>query len=205
MKTYIFNKEELDFEVTNILIKYKVFLTILLILFGATLTSVVSFKHEIAEKERIIKEKEERIRLVKEPLRKEYYIQDLYSAIGFKLNKKQFKTFSELALKYRSQIEEAKVPATLVWYIAYKESRFESNVKNSESSAHGFFQIVNGTWKEMCKLKGYDLGGRNNEQKQVTVVLDYLNYLYNKRGSWEEVSKDYQGGKINYNVGFLFK
>lgn len=205
--TYVFkyNKEKLDFEVTNVLIKYKVFLTVLLILFGATLTSAVSYKKEIAEKERIIKEKEERIRLVKEPLRKEFYIQDLYSAIGFKLNRKQFKTFSELALKYRDQIEEAKVPATLVWYIAYKESGFKIDAKNNSSTAQGIFQVLTGTWNEVCKLKGYNFGGRNNEQKQVTVVLDYLNYLYNKSGSWEKVCHNYQGGEIHYNVGFLFK
>ncbi len=204
-KTYVFNKEKLDFEVTNVLLKYKVFLTVLLILFGATLTSAVSFKKEIAEKERIIKEKEEKIRLVKEPLRKEYYIQDLYNAIGFKLNKKQFNTFSELALKYRDQIEEAKVPATLVWYIAYKESRFDVNAKNSNSSASGLFQVIDNTWNGVCKMKGYSLDGRFNEQKQVTVVLDYLNYLYEKNGSWKDTMKAYGGNKFHYPVLFLFK
>lgn len=205
MKTYKFNTEKLDYEVSNILIKYKVLLILTLMLFGATLMSAVSYKKEIVLKEKIIKEKEERIRLVKQPLREEYYIQDLYNAIGFKLNKTQFRKFSQLALKYRTQIEEAKVPASLVWYISYKESNFNLTAKNSKSSARGLFQIINSTWNEVCKMKGYSLDGRFNEQKQVTVVLDYLNYLYNKNGSWERVTKDYQGGEIHYTVGFLFK
>lgn len=205
MKTYKFNPEKLDFEVTNILLKYKLILTVILILFGATLTSTISYKKDIEEKEKIIKENNDRLRLIKEPLRKEFYIQDLYKAIGFKLTKEQYNRFSELALKYREQIEEAKVPATLVWYTAYRESKFEIVAENENSTAKGIFQFVIGTWNEMCKMKGYNLEGRFNEQKQVTVMLDYLNYLYAKEKSWKQVMKSYCGGELHYPVNFLLK
>ena len=205
MKTYKFNKEKLEYELTNVVLKWK---SVTLILFlSVFLLSFVTVKTklEIAEKDKIIKQKENRLKLIKEPLREETYLEDLHKSIGFNLTKEEYKRFSRLALKYKEQIEEAKVPATLVWWIAYKESRFNIKEENPNSTAKGMYQFLNGTWNEICKMKGYSVDGRFNEQKQVTVMLDYLNYLYNKYGNWEEAVEEYHGGIYHYPVNFLLK
>lgn len=202
---YKYNKEKLLFEKTYKLLKYKIFTFILLIALAGTLISSVKLKNNSDELKEIIKQKEQRIALIKQPLREETYIKDLYKNIGFKLNDEQAEKFERLALKYRDQIEEAKVPATLVWWIAFKESRFNPEATNGESSAKGQFQFLDGTWNAMCKLKGVGRGGRFNEEKQVEILLTYLNYLYRKHGDWGKSMHEYHGGEYQYPMSFLFK
>ena len=205
MATFKYDSENLVYRRTNKTLKYRIIVAVLFISFVATLVSAVKLKSEIGEKEKIIKEKENRIKQINTPLREETYVEDLYRAIGFKLTEDEFERFSFLALKYRNQIEEAKVPATLVWWIAYKESRFNVNAENKTSTAKGMYQFLSGTWNQICKMKGYNVGGRFNEQKQVTVMLDYMNYLYNKHSSWEKSVEEYHGGEYQYPVLFLMK
>ena len=94
---------------------------------------------------------------------------------------------------------------SLVVWIAYKESRFDVKAKNPTSSACGLFGFVDGTWNEMCKLKGVGTEGRFNEDKQVDVLITYLNYLYNREKDWYKVMKAYGGNKIQYPFKFLIK
>lgn len=205
MALFKYDSENLVYKKTNKILKYRVIVAVLFISFGATLVSAVQFKSEIGEKEKIIKEKENRIKQIKTPLREETYVEDLYKAIGFKLTEDEFERFSFLALKYRNQIEEAKIPATLVFWVFYKESRFNVKAENNNSTAKGLGQMLDGTWNEMCKMKGYSINGRFNEQKQVTVTLDYLNYLYERYGSWDKSMEAYAGFKYHYPVNFLLK
>ena len=153
----------------------------------------------------VIKQKEKRIALIKEPLREDTYVQDLYKNIGFKLSPSQYKKFSELALKYRTKIEDAKVPVTLVYWVAFKESRFDVNARSSESTAKGMFQFIDGTWNSMCKFKGVSHGGRFDEEKQFDIMLVYLNHQYHKEKSWKRVMYNYHGGEYLYPTNFLFK
>ena len=205
MATFKYDSENLVYRRTNKILKYRIIVAVLFISFGATLVSAVKFKSEIGEKEKIIKEKENRIKQINTPLREESYVEDLYKAIGFKLTEDEFERFSFLALKYRNQIEEAKVPATLVFWVFYKESRFNVKAENNNSTAKGLGQMLDGTWNEMCKMKGYSVDGRFNEQKQVTVTLDYLNYLYERYGSWDKTMEAYAGFKYHYPINFLLK
>lgn len=205
MALFKYDSENLVYRKTNKILKYRVIVAVLFISFGATLISAVQFKSEIGEKEKIIREKENRLKQINSPLREEYYVEDLYKAIGFKLTEDEFERFSFLALKYRNQIEEAKVPATLVFWVFYKESRFNIKAENKNSTAKGLGQMLDGTWNEMCKMKGYSIDGRFNEQKQVTVVLDYLNYLYERHGNWNKTMEAYAGFKYHYPVNFLLK
>ena len=160
MALFKYDSENLVYRRTNKILKYRIIVAVLFISFGATLVSAVKFKSEIGEKEKIIKEKENIIKQINTPLREETYVEDLYKAIGFKLTKEQYERFSFLALKYRNQIEEAKVPATLVFWVFYKESRFNVKAENNNSTAKGLGQMLDGTWNEMCKLKGYSIDGR---------------------------------------------
>lgn len=205
MALFKYDSENLVYRRTNKILKYRIIITVLFISFGATLVSAVKFKSEIGEKEKIIKEKENRIKQINTPLREETYVEDLVEAIGFKLTEDEFERFSFLALKYRNQIEEAKVPATLVFWVFYKESRFNVKAENNNSTAKGLGQMLDGTWNEMCKMKGYSVDGRFNEQKQVTVTLDYLNYLYERYGSWGKSMEAYAGNKLHYPFHFLVK
>jgi hypothetical protein len=202
---YRFNKEKLLFEKTYKVLKYKIVSIILLLCLSGTLLSAITLKSKADVLKQIVKEKEKRISLIKQPLREETYVKDLYNSIGFKLTPKQYKTFERLSLKYKNKIEEAKVPATLVWWIGYKESRFNPEATNKESSAKGQFQFLDGTWNTMCKLKGVSKQGRFDEEKQVDILLTYLNYLYNKYGNWSDSMKEYHGGEYQYPVTFLFK
>ena len=208
MKTYKFNQDTLLFEEDNRLIKYKKLFILFLFCCVITSSVFIVFAAKKAKTEtklsEIISEKQQIIEQIKEPLREDNYVEDLYKAIGFKLTPQQYKTFSYLSLKYRNQIENAKVPATLVWWICYKESGFNINAKNSTSSAHGLFQFVSGTYKSMCKLEGKNYNDKS-EQTQVTIMLTYLNYLYNRNPSWEKVVDNYCGGKAHYPSNFLFK
>lgn len=200
-----YDSENLVYKRTNKILKYRVIVAVLFLFFSGSLISAMKFKAEIGEKEKIIREKENRIKQINSPLREDYYVEDLYKAIGFKLTKEQYERFSFLALKYRNQIEEAKVPATLLFWVFYKESRFNVKAENKESTAKGLGQMLDGTWNEVCKMKGYNVDGRFNEQKQVTVTLDYLNYLYEKYGSWDKSMRAYAGFKYHYPVNFLLK
>lgn len=205
MALFKYDSENLVYKRTNKTLKYRIIVAVLFISFGATLVSAVKLKSEIGEKEKIIKEKENIIKQINTPLREETYVKDLVEAIGFKLTEDEFERFSFLALKYRNQIEEAKVPATLVFWVFYKESRFNVKAENNSSTAKGLGQMLDGTWNEMCKMKGYSIDGRFNEQKQVTVTLDYLNYLYERYGSWGKSMEAYAGFKYHYPVNFLLK
>ena len=57
----------------------------------------------------------------------------------------------------------------------------------------------------MCKLKGISPEGRYNKDKQVEVLITYLNYLYNRHGDWKTVMKAYHGGSLQYPFNFLVK
>ena len=142
---------------------------------------------------------------IKQPIREDTYVEDLYKNIGFKLNASQYERFSELALKYKDDVAEAKIPATLVWYVAFKESRFDVKATNDTSSASGMFQFIDVTWNTICKLSGEKRTGRFDEEKQVRIMLKYLNYLYGKYGSWDKSMEEYHGGVYQYPVNFLFK
>ena len=202
---YKFNNESLLFERTYKLLKYKVITTVLLLALGGTLISAMKLVTEKEHLEKVVKQKEKRIALIKAPLREETYVEDLKKNIGFDLTAEQYATFKNLSLKYRNKIEEAKIPATLVWWVSYKESRFDVGAKNKHSTAKGQFQFLEGTWNEMCKLKGTSKRGRFNEEKQVDIMITYLNYLYNKYGNWEQVMKEYHGGNYQYPITFLLK
>lgn len=212
MSLFRFNEDKLAFEKTNILIKHKLLIGVLLLSIFLLSFSVIKIKieskelqQEISIRDSTIVAKNNRIAFIKEPIREDNYVEDLYKNIGFKLNKEQYKRFSYLATKYRNDIEEAHVPATLVWWVAFKESRFNINAQNSESTAKGMFQFLNGTWNTICKMEATDKGGRFNEEKQVKVMLAYLNYLYNKHGSWSKSMVEYHGGEYQYPITFLFK
>lgn len=202
---YKFNKDSLLFEKSNKIIKYKIIVSVLV----CFLLFLCSFSAEKILKEKelisVITKKDNRIKQIINPIREETYVEDLYKAIGFKLNKKQYNKFSTLALKYRNSIEQAKVPATLVWWIAYKESGFNVNAKSSKSTAKGQFQFVDATWNSSCKMAGEKIDGRFNEQKQVRIMLVYLNYLYNKHKDWKLSVNEYHGGVYQYHVNFLLK
>jgi hypothetical protein len=212
MVVFKFDNEKLEFIKTNLIFKHRLIiglltLSIFLLSFSIVKINdeVVKLKTTLNQKDYIIHSKNEKINLIKEPLRDDNYVEDLYHNIGFKLTDKQYDRFSELALKYRSDIEKAKVPATLVWWTAYKESGFNTKEQNPDSTAKGMFQFLDGTWNGVCKMKGFDRGDRFNEQKQVKVMLAYLNYLYNKYGSWEKSMVEYHGGEYQYPIKFLFK
>lgn len=212
MKIYRYNSEKLLFETTDVLFKYKIivsclviFLTVLLSSFYAEKIETERLKEKIKKKEQIIALKQSRIEEIKTPLREETYIEDLYKAIGFKLTDKEYKRFSYLALKYRDQIEEAHIPATLIFWIFYKESGFNVKAKNNTSTAKGMGQMLDGTWKMTCKMAGESTKGRFNEEKQVRMTLVYLNYLYNKYGNWKGAMSEYHGGVYHYPISFLFK
>lgn len=199
-----YNSETLDFEVVNT-VKYKVYFVGSLLLFFILLSSFISAKKEISEKDGLIKQKDNRINQIETPLRKDFYIEDLLSAIGHKFSVKETEQIGDIAYRYKDKVEEAKIPMTLLVWIAYKESRFDSKSKNPNSSACGLFGFVDGTWNEMCKLRGFSTSGRFNEDKQVDVLITYLNYLYEKHGDWRVVMKKYHGGALQYPFKFLVK
>jgi hypothetical protein len=205
LKLFKYNGDRLTFERSSILIKYRVLTSTLCSLLFLTTSYTITLNIELKSKNDIISQKNLRIISLRTPLREETYVEDIQKAIGFKLTNKQHKEFTKLALKYKEQIEEAKVPATLVWWIAFKESGFQKDVKNPKSSSKGLFGFIDGTWNEVCKMKGYNNTGRFREEKQVRVLLDYLNYLYNKYNSWEGSMFEYHGRVYQYPVLFLFK
>tara|TARA_R110000782_G_scaffold130857_1_gene222564 strand:- start:281 stop:895 length:615 start_codon:yes stop_codon:yes gene_type:complete len=202
---YKYDKENLIFKKTYKLLKYKLISLCLLLFFAGTLISAIQLSTEKEGLQKVIRQKDRRIATIIQPLRVESYVEDLYKNIGFTLTEEQYKKFEYLSLKYRDKIEEAKVPATLVWWVAYKESRFNVKADNSTSTAKGTFQFLDGTWNAMCKLKGINTGGRFNEEKQVDILLTYLNYFYHREKNWGEVMHHYHGGEYQYPIKFLFK
>jgi hypothetical protein len=212
MGIFKFDENDLVYKKTNILKKYKAFIGLLLIIIiSLSFSSFKMFEYtNNLKKEIILKEKElnytiNKIDKIREPISENKYVEDLYNNIGFNLNPTQFSRFEYLSLKYKKLIDEKQVPATLVWWVAYKESNFKIEAQNKESSAKGMFQFIDGTWNLICKIKGYKKEGRFDEEKQVLVMLDYLNYLYNKHQSWSKVMNEYHGGEYQYPVTFLFK
>ncbi len=205
MALFKYDKENLVFKKTNKLLKYRLIVAVLSIFLGLTLVSVIKFKSEIIEKEEKIREKERKIELIKSPIREDYYINDLVKSIGHKFTKEEIEEIEKFTTKYKDKVEEAHVPMTLVVWIAYKESRFDHKAKNPNSSASGLFGFIDNTWNSMCKLKGVNKSGRFNKDKQVDILLTYLNYLYNRTGNWESVLKAYHGGTLQYPFNFLIK
>lgn len=202
---YKFNKDSLLFEKTNKLLKYKIITSTLVII----ILFLCSFSAEKIIKEKhlytTINNKDKKIKQIITPIREETYVEDLYKTIGFNLSEEDYSRFSELSIKYRDEIEKAKIPASLVWWIAYKESGFDINEKNLKSSAKGMFQFLDGTWNACCKMAGETVQGRYNEDKQIRIMLVYLNYLYNKHKDWKKSVSEYHGGKYHYPVNFLLK
>jgi hypothetical protein len=123
-------------------------------------------------------------------------------SINIQLSEFKEKKLRHLYFKYKQLINNHNIPANLVWYIAIKESNLDVNAKNPKSSATGLFQFINSTWKEMCKRGGMDISGRFNEEKQVKVMLFYLDFLYNKYGNWRDVHKEYVGNVIMYKLPY---
>ena len=202
---YHYDSEALVYRKTNRLLKYRIIVAVLFLSVSLLSFVAVKTKAEIGEKERIIKEKENRIKQINSPLREEYYVEDLIEAIGHNFTEKEKLQVEDLALRHREKIEKAKVPMSLVVWIAYKESRFDVKAKNPNSSACGLFGFIGGTWNEMCKLKGVGTEGRFNEDKQVDILITYLNYLYNREKDWKIVMVKYHGGKLQYPFKFLLK
>ena len=202
---YKYDSENLVYIKTNKLLKYRVIVAVLFL--SVFLLSFITAKShlEIAEKENIIKQKENRIKEITTPLREDVYIDDLIQAIGHNFTEKEKLQVEDLALRHREKIEKAKVPMTLVVWIAYKESRFDIKAKNPNSTACGLFGFIDVTWNEMCKLKGVGTEGRFNEDKQVDILITYLNYLYNREKDWKTVMVKYHGGKLQYPFKFLIK
>jgi hypothetical protein len=200
-----FNDEKLVFEKTNKLLKYRLIVTLLIVCVALLTMSVVKYRNDVAIKEMKIAEKERRISEITTPLREESYIEDLVNAIGHNFTKTEILQIEDIAFKYKDKVEEAQVPMTLVIWIAYKESRFDHTEKNPNSSACGLFGFIDSTWNSMCKLKGTSTIGRFNRDKQVDVLLTYLNYLYGKHKDWKTVMKMYHGGSLQYPFKFLIK
>ncbi len=205
MGLFKYDSESLVYRKTNKLLKYRVIVIILFLLFTISLMSLIRYGMIIGEKEQIIREKEQRINLINMPLRTEYYVSDIVQSIGHDFTKKEILQIEDLSLRHRTKIDNAKVPMTLVIWIAYKESRFQPKSKNPNSSACGLFGFIDGTWNEMCKLRGVGTEGRFDEDKQVDILITYLNYLYNKHGDWHKVMKAYHGGKLQYPFNFIVK
>jgi hypothetical protein len=187
MKLYKYDSDNLVYIRTNKLLKYRFIVGILVL--SVFLLSFVTAKTkiEIAEKENIIKQKENRIKEITTPLREDVYIEDLIQAIGHNFTEKEKLQVEDLALTYKEKLEKAKIPMSLMIWIAYKESRFDHKAQNTESTAKGLFQFVDGTWEEMCKLKGVSTEGRFNKDKQVDILITYLNYLYSKHADLYKV------------------
>lgn len=205
MATFKYNKEKLIFEKTYKVLKYKVVSVCLLLFFAGTLISAIQLKTEKEVLKQVIKQKDKRIATIVQPIREETYVEDLVEAIGHNFSQKEIGQIEEFTSIYRDKLEKEKIPMTLVIWIAYKESRFDHTAKNPTSSASGYFGFVDNTWNAMCKLKGTSNKGRYDKDKQVEVLVTYLNYLYNIHKDWKKVMKAYGGDKFHYPFHFLVK
>lgn len=75
---------------------------------------------------------------------------------------------------------------------------FDPFIKNLESSAYGFGQITNGTWRTISHRIGRRLD-RENPEDQIIATCEYLNYVKEFRGcSWGE-------SIVYYHTGEYFK
>ena len=205
MATYKYNEDKLMFEKTYKVLKYKFITVLLLSTLCFICISAIKLKTEKEELKLKVLKKEQRIKAIKQPLREETYVEDLVETIGHNFSQKEIEQIEEFTSTYRDKLEKEKIPITLVIWIAYKESRFDHTAKNQTSSACGLFGFVDGTWNEMCKLKGTSNKGRYDKDKQVEVLVTYLNYLYNIHKDWKKVMKAYHGGDLQYPFKFLIK
>jgi hypothetical protein len=174
--------------------------------------SLNSMHNSVKDLENQLKEKERIITIMKTPIREDHYVNDLKENILLILSQKEKQEFrgkeerfSELALKYKDEISKAHIPATLVWYIGFKESRFNFKAKNPNSTATGMFGFIDSTWNTMCKRKGVPVKDKYNEEKQVEILIEYLNYQYDINNNWHTVMKKYHGGSLQYQFNFLIK
>jgi len=193
MEIYKFNKERLAFEKTNEVLKWRIISFILFLAVGFLLISAQKVKTVV-----------ELVPIKTEPIKESNYVKDLYKSIGFTLTNSEYKRFEYLALKYKDKLEENHIPATLVWWIAFRESNFKLDAKNPNSSAFGLFGFTNGTFNSMCKLGGIK-NNKNSEETQVEAMIEYLNYLYSRHNSWNASIQEYQGKKSLYPISFLLK
>jgi soluble lytic murein transglycosylase-like protein len=127
---------------------------------------------------------------------------DFRRSLPLKLTDAQERRLKHLYFKYKNVINKHNVPNNIVWYIAFKESGFNVNAKNSKSSASGLFQFISSTWQSMCKRNGMDISGRFNEAKQVEILCVYLDYLYDKYGDWSLCHKEYAGNVMVYKLPY---
>ena len=191
------------------ILKYRVLTTVLVSL---TLFTVFSFvpenkllQEDILLKEQIIKEKEEEILKAKVKIKTENYVENITNKIGHKFTKSEIRQIEEFTDSYREVVEEARIPMSLVIWIAYKESNFNHLAKNPKSSASGLFGFIDGTWNSMAKIGGVSNSGRYDKDKQVKMLTIYLNYLYRKEKDWKAVLVAFSGGELQYSVKFLDK
>ena len=191
------------------ILKYRVLTTVLVSL---TLFTVFSFvpenkllQEDILLKEQIIKEKEEEILKAKAKIKTENYVENITNKIGHKFTKSEIRQIEEFTDTYREVIEEARIPMSLVIWIAYKESNFNHLAKNPKSSASGLFGFIDGTWNSMAKIGGVSNSGRYDKDKQVKMLTIYLNYLYRQKKDWKATMVMYHGGQLQYSVKFLDK
>lgn len=72
---------------------------------------------------------------------------------------------------------------------------FNPFLKNPESSAYGFGQIIDGTWKSISYRLGTRLD-RENPEDQIIATCEYLNYIKSFRNcSWGEAIVYYHAGE----------
>ncbi|MDD5377429.1 MAG: transglycosylase SLT domain-containing protein [Candidatus Gracilibacteria bacterium] len=76
-----------------------------------------------------------------------------------------------------------------------ENASFNPFLKNPESSAYGFGQIIDSTWKSISYRLGIRLD-RQNPEDQIIATCEYLNYIKNFRGcSWGEAIVYYHAGE----------
>ncbi|NDK19344.1 transglycosylase SLT domain-containing protein [Candidatus Gracilibacteria bacterium] len=76
-----------------------------------------------------------------------------------------------------------------------ENSSFDPFLKNPESSAYGFGQIIKSTWKSISHRIGRRLD-RQNPEDQIIATCEYLNYIKNFRNcSWGEAIVYYHTGE----------
>lgn len=202
-RLYYYDSESLTFEKGKWLNGlYLSFLLNILIIAGL-FSNNVSINMKYANVLNILKQKEKTIKHLEvksQDSATEYA--DFRRSLPLHLTLKEEKRLHNLYFTYKPLIDKHHCPHNLIWYIAYKEGRFNTTSKNPTSSAQGMFQFINGTWNNMCKRGGMDIGGRYNEAKQVKVMCIYLDYLFDKYKDWKKVHSEYCGGVIVYKLPY---